>query len=188
MKEFFKSPKKTAILGLVGGIGMILYFISIVTSLWDIINNLYIFGFIIYFIIILMRLFFQKGSVKVANYILIISYILSIVALLVMIIPSIQEIFNIVGITYILMNVIIILYFCNIFFKKAKIINNKVFGISLILYVIFNLVRVIKGIDGFMFYRYSAEFEITAWAMLYIGYLLTIPYFYNYYELVKGEK
>ena len=77
IKNFFKNPKLTTILGLFGGIGLLVsryIYDSMVEGFFDykwILGNLFIIGIIIYFIIICMRLFANKGSVKIANIILI---------------------------------------------------------------------------------------------------------------------
>ena len=185
MKEFFKSPKKTAILGLVGSIGMVIYFVSMISSIFDIVTYLYILGFLIYFIIVLMRLYLQKGNIIVANRVLVITHITS---LLFIVAFNLQYIFSLNALIYIAVQCFMILYFYNIFLKKGKLINNKLFAVIIIFYSIFNLCMVAKSISGFLAYRFSANFEIIAWAMQYFGYLLIIPYFYIYYELLKEEK
>ena len=79
MKEFLKSPKKTAILGLAGSVIMLIpMFLYIQYSLTSSIYNVYFIGLIIYFVTVLSRMFKQKGNIKFANYILIITFIISI--------------------------------------------------------------------------------------------------------------
>ena len=84
MKNFFKSPKMTAILGLIGSIIMLittfttLYTSNIILNIY----NIYIIGLIIYFTIILMRMYKQKGNVKIANTLLITTYIVSSISII----------------------------------------------------------------------------------------------------------
>ena len=92
LKEFMRSPKKTAILGLIGSILMLANWIIYFTP-FSILDELCSICLIIYFIVILVRMFLQKGNLKFANYTLIISYIVT----LLMIIPNIKYIFNMSG-------------------------------------------------------------------------------------------
>lgn len=179
MKEFLKSPKKTAILGLIGSVIML---ITTITTLYTsnlILNsyNLYIIGLIVYFSIILMRMYKKKGNIKIANTLLIITYIIS----------SISVIFvGIVDGESFLIDIIffgtITLYLCNILFGKLKIINNKVFAVIIIGFSVYKLVRF--GI----YFLNETDMYLILYSIKYLGYMAIVPYFYNYYELLKEEK
>ena len=81
IKEFLSSPKKTAILGLIGSILMLITTITTLYTTNIILNtyNLYIIGLIVYFSIILIRMYKQKGNIKLANILLVVTYIVSFV-------------------------------------------------------------------------------------------------------------
>ena len=179
-KNFMSSPKKTAILGLVGSLLMLLD-ISVYFSLLD---NLYAMGLIVYFIIILFRMFAQKGNLKIANYTLIITYL----AQLLMIIPNIKYNYLLGIIIYVVSFFIILLYFVNILLRKKNFVNNKIFAITIILYTLFQLFKLM--INGFSVFgiRYAPLVEVTIYIINYIGYIFIIPYFYNYYNILRGEK
>ena len=139
-------------------------------------GNASLWGYIIYFSIVAMRLYKQKGNIKTANYILMIFSIMSLITSLV----SLIQFINYGGylnteILFIFIELINIIYLVNILFKKAKMkyITNKLFAIVNILFAIYCII--------------SASFNLITF-MYYIGYLLRIPYFYNYYELLKGSK
>ena len=74
------------------------------------------------------------------------------------------------------------LYFINILLRKIKLINNKTFAIITIAVSIYQLLRCI-------FIIYGAS-EILLLDMLYfvkyLAHITIVPYFYNYYELLKG--
>ena len=184
-KKFLRNPKVTAILGLIGSIVMVLNLVCTYSSIYDILTNMYVLGLIIYFIVILMRMFFQKGNIKVANYILIISFVITIV----------MEIYSCITLEIsslllvaLAIHIVLLLFFLNILIKKVQIVNNKVFLLSVIAFAIYNFVRIKKYSQFFMAYRFSVEFELICWVLMYVGYLLIIPYFYNYYNILKGER
>ena len=170
MKEFLKSPKKTVILGLIGTIIMLIpvfkfifgedfFEFGIVT-----IYHTYFWGLLIYFIIVVFRLFKLKGNIKVANFILIITLGVSIIG-------------NILVNSWI--NVIILaileLYLINTF------INNKIACVVFILYIFYSII-----VLDFRTYFFAEN--IFDFVTQIVGYVFIIPYFYGYYELLKGEK
>lgn len=186
MKEFLKSPKKTAIIGLIGSIIMLLdtllmlrYHSIVILFIQNSIGNLYTLGLVVYFIIILTRMYKQKGNLKIANMTLLITYILSLIAIIFVDIAQGESI---------LIDIVVfgtmILYLCNILFGKIKFINNKIFAVIIICYSLYQLIQMTifmvtnNGIDIYM---------VMYWAN-YLGYIAIIPYFYNYYELLKEEK
>lgn len=181
VKEFFSNTKKTAMLALIMNIVavIVLYMIS---NYYGILMCLRICSFnigtIIYFIIIVLRLYKKKGNIKVANYILVIFFALN---ALLTIISTIQLKSTIGGTSYIVYIVstymietiiytILTLYFCKILLKiKIPIIDNIIF-IAAILIFVSNVL--ISGIN-----THSVTFAL--------AYLSIIPYFYNYYELLE---
>lgn len=180
MQEFLKSPKKTAILGLVGSVIMLIPMLLYSKySLFASLYNVYFLGLTVYFVTILSRIFKQKGNIKFANYILIVTYIISILASIIL---GILE-----GDFFSLNDVLLIittLYFSNILFRKIKLINNKAFAIIVIGLSIYQLIR-------YSFIIFSIK-EIEILDLLYFikhfSHITIVPYFYNYYELLEEEK
>ena len=127
-------------------------------------------------------MFLQKGNLKIANYTLVGLYI----GQLFMIIPNIKYIFTVKGIIYVISFIIILLYFINILLRKKNFVNNKIFVITIILYTLIQLVSVISSYNLFAI-KYSPFIENTIYIINYIGYIFIIPYFYNYYNILKGE-
>lgn len=179
MKEFFKSPKKTAILGLIGSVIMLITTLSTLYTTNILLNiyNLYIIGLIIYFTVILMRMYKQKGNIKIANTLLLITYIISFIGVMLV---DIAE-----GDSFLIDIILfgtIILYLCNILFRKLKIINNKVFAVIIIGFSVYQLIRF-----GTYFLNETDSYLIS-YCIKYLGYMAIVPYFYNYYKLLKEEK
>ena len=178
IKEFLSSPKKTAILGLIGSILMLITTITTLYTTNIILNtyNLYIIGLIVYFSIILIRMYKQKGNIKLANILLLVTYIVSFV--LSSVVDFMQE-------ESILIDIIlfgtIILYLCNILFRKLKIINNKIFAVIVLGFSVFQIIR-------FIIYFFSeTDLYLMLYSIKYLGYMAIVPYFYIYYNLLKGE-
>lgn len=153
MKEILSNSKKTAIIGLIGSI------ISLQT------------GFIIYFIIVLTRMYKRKGNIKSAKKIVVILHgmnmlgrVLSFIVLILL--DSVNITLVIFSILALILDIIYLLFFFNIFFERSNCIDNKILVISTVIYSIIMLC--IGNIN-------------------YICQLLILPYFYNYYELLKGE-
>lgn len=166
IKEILKSPRKTVILGLVGSILWLVYYVFqtrgfVVLNPFILLSNITSIGLIVYFSIVLMRMNKKRVDIKIANYTLIITYIISALWNL--------RYFEIFTIIFLVIN---ILYFCNIFLKKPQIIDNKIFLIANIVFRLLNLI--------FSFSLLSLVLTIIL--------LSSVPYFYNYYELLKGGK
>lgn len=180
MKEFLKSPKKTAILGLVGSIMMLIsiFLFSHYSVIYNIFN-VYFIGLIIYFSTVLTRMFKQKGNIKFANYILVITYVISILASIILGILE-GEFFTLDDLLLIIMT----LYFSNILLRKIKFINNKVFAIMVMGLSIYQLIRY-----GFIIFSIK-EIDILdlSYFIKHLAHIAIVPYFYNYYKLLKGEK
>ncbi len=84
IKDFFSSPKKTAILGLIGSI-LMLSSLLINFSISYIFNDLYVIGLIVYFSIVLARMYKKQGNIKFANYILISVYSIQLLFMIILI-------------------------------------------------------------------------------------------------------
>ena len=171
IKHFLKEPKQTAILG------FIFSFLSIIScyktfSILGIIDGLvflisssliYI-GLIIYFFIILLRFYKKQGNVNIANRVLIILLIIHTFYM------TIRSIDNII---YTVIYIIFILYLFNILFRKMSFVNNKIFAVAMIVCAIYRFSNMIGYLNIF-----NIIFVLTDLAI--------IPYFYNYYDLLKG--
>ena len=120
LKEFMSSPKKTAILGLVSSILMILsvFLNNRTVMFWTIVTNFISFGFAFYFIIILLRLVKNVGNIKIANYFLIISFAIAILADVVLLIKFKV---NINIIIYLVVNIYMAYYLYNLLIKRNYI-------------------------------------------------------------------
>lgn len=175
IKEFLKSPKKTAILGLIGIIIMLIpvlkftfgedfFEIGIVS-----IYHTYFWGLLIYFLVVVLRFYKMKANIKIANYILIITLGIAIIG-------------NILATFWI--NVIILaileLYLINILLRKNTFINNKIACVVFLLYILYSII-------SFNFRTYFFVENLFDFITQIIGYLFIIPYFYGYQELLKGE-
>lgn len=182
MKEFFKSPKKTAILGLVGSVIMLLIVLMAFSSQLLITNtvyNLFIIGLVFYFTVVLMRMRRQKGNIKIANYTLIITYTITLIGTISFGIAEGESI-----LIEVLIYGIIILYLCNILLRKFKFINNKIYAVVVIGLSVYQIV----SIGRFLFiYNDVAQYVIRD-LIIILSYMATVPYFYNYYELLKEEQ
>lgn len=188
MKEFFKSPKKTAILGLISSAIMLLpiFFTNGIIYIIDYISyNFYFIGFIIYFSIVLLRMNGKNSNIKKANYFLVISIIITIISSGIWGLLEGEGIFTLNDIALLAM----ILYFSNIFFKKAKFMNNKIFitvvTIVSIYLIINNIVGLVTNYDEIIYFIDLAY--VLFRYIKYLAQIIIIPYFYNYYNLLKEE-
>ena len=176
LEKLLKTPKKMATLGLIGTIIMLVPILKFIfgEDFFEFgivsIYHTYFWGLLIYFIIVVFRLFKLKGNIRVANFILIISLGVSIIG-------------NILANSWI--NVIVLaileLYLINIFLRKNTFINNKIACVVFVLYIFYS----IKFFDFRIYFFVENGFDF---ATQIVGYLFIIPYFYGYYELLKGEK
>lgn len=183
MKEFITSPKNTAILGLIGSIIMLI-FMFIYNRFYSILYNscnLCFFGLTIYFVIVLTRMYKQKGNIKIANYTLILTLMISIVSSIVLAISEGEPVFTLNDFLLIVMT----LYFVNILLGKIKFLNNKIFAVAVIAISIYELIKC----SMLIFDAGGIEYLDMSYLVKYISYITIIPYFYNYYELLlKGGK
>lgn len=190
LKEFLSNPKKTAILGLIGGIMMLLFtildeyiFYIDYINIYSLIYNLFVLGIITYFVIVLLRLSKHNISINIANSILITTFIVS---FLCGIFIGISQGEGIVLFDFILF--ISALYFCNILLRKLKLINNKVFAIVVIACLMYELIMNVTYILESNEIAFSDLIYFIVSFIKHIGYIAIIPYFYNYYRLLKKEE
>lgn len=168
IKSFLKNPKNTAWLGLIINI----LYICIIRPFS--IQYLYIIGLIIYFFVILLRIKGRKINIKKTQKILIISYVASLLYYLIVFIECISYLYvflyiflnNLASVLYVTSYII---YLCGIFNQKFYI-NNKIFFIITILCTFLMPTNI--------FYRIAFILQN----------ILTVPYFYNFYLIVKEEK
>lgn len=178
IKEFISSPKKTATLGLICGILVLLFeFIRLQHTFERIYITLglifaedtIILGLIVYFTIILLRLKGKNINIKIANYTLLVTSIIQVI----------NSILNFISIVHLITTIATTIFFVEIFFKKKLYINNIVFSILILLQQIVNLVLSMRNANM------SSYIIMTIIGC--ISYLLIIPYFFNYYEILKEE-
>ena len=182
MKEFLKSPKKTAILGLIGSVIMLLIVLMTFSSQLLITNtvyNLFIVGLVFYFTVVLMRMTRQKGNIKIANYTLIITYAVTLIGTISFGIAEGESI-----LIEVLIYGIMILYLCNILLRKFRFLNNKIYAVVIIVFLVYRII----SIGRYLFiYNDVAQYVIIDLITI-LSYMANVPYFYNYYELLKEEK
>lgn len=181
MKEFLSSPKKTAILGLISCVIMLISmfrYINIYSILYHC-CSLYFTGLTIYFVIVLIRMYKKKGNIKIANYILISTFIISIVSGIVLGIMEGESLFSLNELSLI----IITIYLLDIIFIKKAVINNKFFAVVVFGVAIYEIIKscmFIYDVGGIKYVNMS--YLVGRFVQITI-----IPYFYNYYELLKEE-
>jgi hypothetical protein len=173
IKKFLNSPKKTAILGLVGIIiilipvlkfiiGEDLFELSIISM-----YHTYIWGLLIYFAIVLLRILKNKGNIKIANYILIITLVVTIICDFLA-----KQIVNAIVL------LILELYLINILIKKKTFINNKIALITMLIYIVYSII--LPNYRIYFFVQSTLDYVTQI-----IGYICIIPYFYGYYILLN---
>lgn len=190
LKKFITSPKRNAIVGLVGSILMLLQAIFIIViskeiefkEISHIIKNFVSLGFILYFSIILYRMNRRRGNLKIATNILIVSLILTILSLILLQVADIMNFSNIIAIT---LNIIIYIFLFNILKRKSTKFSNNIFLVVIVAYTIYQLV-----IDNMNTTIFTNEFDTRTFLiwLCNVSYLGIVPYFYNYYEILKEEK
>lgn len=170
VKEFLGNPKKTAMLGLIGALICAAYYIFCL-PIWIVGRILYgleFIGLTVYFAIVVMRMNKKEGNIKVASYVLLISF-------------AIRTLMNIIqlldGVAYplyllveIAVKIIVILYFANILLRKTNPINNKIYSLAMIIYVIFLTIQS-PSLLG---------------VILNLCLLAQLPYFYMHHELLNA--
>lgn len=137
-------------------------------------------GMFIYFGFVLLRFYKKNISIKLSKLILLCSLVIQMIFVLSDLSKSFfinVDISLILYIGILLYLAIWLLNIINLFYNKSFCFNNKVFVILNLLYTVFVLVYFIickSSIFNFVF-------------LSNIGILSTLPYFYNYYNLKKGE-
>lgn len=190
IKKFFASPKRNAILGLVSSILMLLQAVFIIVinvefefqEISHIIKNFVSLGFILYFSIILYRMNRRRGNLKIATNILIVSLILTILLLILFQFTGTMDSNNIIAI---IVNIIILIFLFNILKRKSTKFSNNIFLVMMVVYTIYQLVM-----DNMNIIIFTNEFDtrnFLIW-LCNVSYLGIVPYFYNYYEILKEEK
>lgn len=186
VKEFFRDNKKTAILALIGSVILLAYYWYISTFFYGFTRLFYGFirlllryvgyiGIVVYFANVLLRMYKKKGNIRVANYILIVTLIIqTIIKGISLISDSYYGYFYINEFVWIIVNVISIIYFFNVLLKKQNFINNKIYVIAVVVGVVCQMTQM-------------PRFSLLG-IILNLCPLTAVPYFYNYYELLKEKK
>lgn len=180
-KNFINNPKKTAIIGLVASIIIILENIVIrspYSILMIILSLLPTIALTIYYSIVCLRLYKDTGNVRVARNILVIIYFITVIAdILQFFLSHFASGIYSPGILTIILHCFIAIYLYLILFKGCTKISNKIFAIVIIGYYLYSLITLISY--GF--------FDMLA-LINYILNIATLLYFYSYYEELKGDK
>lgn len=183
IKEFISSPKKTALLGLIGSFIyciLTVFYFSPYAFLQRFIYNINIIGLIVYFLIACLRLFKKSGNIKIASYILVITFVIQLVLSIKSILHSLKLEYIDFNFAYYVVSILIelsifvvsiIFFIKTLILRKKGIINNKIFASVMIISSIFYLMHGISIIT----------------ILYYLAFLSIVPYFYNYYNLLKGE-
>lgn len=200
MKEFFGSLKKTAILGLISSILMIIYIIMQMSSMTQgflviILNAIQllpiVIGFIVYFSIVTLRMSKENISLKIGNNILLICLVMTLVA--VIIITIIYYEFSILSILNIIIRSITIIFIYNVILKKSTKISWIWFALSIVYLVVIDIINIINiwRANNYLLNLYPTSETITILILKTIScvsYIGIIPYFINYYNIVKEGK
>lgn len=201
IKKWINIPKNSVLMGL---LVTIIYFIyNLITSIsYDNFYNqiysyivssylscfasvAYLIGIIIYLITVFLRLNGKKINIKKVQKFLLISIWISIGYNLI----SFIDMFRF-GIIYCIDSLLLIAYLLVLFiylygmFNKKFYINNKFFGIATLVFIIAYISYDIAPIH---LYENNINWgTIIYYLILMLSKLLIIPYFYNYYNLMKG--
>lgn len=200
VKEFFGSLKKTAMLGLISSILMMIYIIMQMSSrtqgfLVIILNAIQllpmIIGFIVYFSIVTLRMSKENISLKIGNNILLICLVMTLVA--VVIITIIYYEFSIISILNIIIRSITIIFIYNVTLKKSTKISWIWFALSIVYLVVIDIINIINiwRANNYLLNLYPTSETITILILKTIScvsYIGIIPYFINYYNIVKEGK
>lgn len=200
MKEFFGSLKKTAMLGLISSILMMIYIIMQMSSrtqgfLVIILNAIQllpmVIGFIVYFSIVTLRMSKENISLKIGNNILLICLVITLVA--VVIITIIYYEFSIISILNIIIRSITIIFIYNVTLKKSTKISWIWFALSIVYLVVIDIINIINiwRANNYLLNLYPTSETITILILKTIScvsYIGIIPYFINYYNIVKEGK
>ena len=200
MKEFFGSLKKTAMLGLISSILMMIYIIMQMSSrtqgfLVIILNAIQllpmVIGFIVYFSIVTLRMSKENISLKIGNNILLICLVMTLVA--VVIITIIYYEFSILSILNIIIRSITIIFIYNVTLKKSTKVSWIWFALSIVYLVVIDIINIINiwRANNYLLNLYPTSETITILILKTIScvsYIGIIPYFINYYNIVKEGK
>lgn len=200
VKEFFGSLKKTAMLGLISSILMMIYIIMQMSSrtqgfLVIILNAIQllpmVIGFIVYFSIVTLRMSKENISLKIGNNILLICLVMTLVA--VIIITIIYYEFSIISILNIIIRSITIIFIYNVTLKKSTKISWIWFALSIVYLVVIDIINIINiwRANNYLLNLYPTSETITILILKTIScvsYIGIIPYFINYYNIVKEGK
>lgn len=200
MKEFFGSLKKTAMLGLISSILMMIYIIMQMSSrtqgfLVIILNAIQLLpmliGFIVYFSIVTLRMSKENISLKIGNNILLICLVITLVA--VVIITIIYYEFSIISILNIIIRSITIIFIYNVTLKKSTKVSWIWFALSIVYLVVIDIINIINiwRANNYLLNLYPTSETITILILKTIScvsYIGIIPYFINYYNIVKEGK
>lgn len=138
------------------------------------VNNYLYVGLIVYFSIILNRMNGKKTNIKFANFLLIGFFILYAVN---------DNAYNVIlDLIIMVIDILSIIYLINILLKKRLFISNKIFALGMIGR---ELINIINMFDSVSYVNFLYE---TLSIVRILSRMLVIPYFYNYYKLLKGEK
>lgn len=177
IKGFLQDNKKTTILAFVGSAILLAYYLILYFEgdfISIILDKTSVIGFVVYFAMILLKMYKKQVNIKVANYVLIITLIIQTVSYGIMTIARVAYgIANIDEFAEIMVNIISIIYFFNILLKKPNFINNKIYLITVIV--------------GFAFKMIQPSFFSSGEILLSLCSFTVVPYFYNYYELSKNK-
>lgn len=181
MNVSLNSLKKNVILGLIFCAIMLFPLVFLDNLLAYLSYNFYFIGLTIYFAIVLMRMKKININIKIANNFLLATCIVTIITSVIYGIIAGEGVLSLNHLTLIVM----ILYFCNLFYKKPKLINNKMFSFVVIgVSIYFIIVYIIDLIKYYDLLNMSYIFNY----LKFFAQIAIVPYFYNYYNLLKEKE
>lgn len=181
-KKIFTNPIITITIGLVGALVYAIIHIFIMRSapvIQSILYNLYYVMLVVYFICVLLRLKKINANMKIIQYMLLGSILISFVIYIISLFIYYSAI-SIHDILFIIPYIGFFIYFLNIFnIKEVKFANNNFFIASTFINILPFIILMFSA---------SSFFEILMYLLNILLPISIVPYFYNYYNLVKEKK
>lgn len=184
-----KMEKKIKLEVILSLLMIMLYFVLILNreygGVWLVLRHLEYLGLLIYFTCILLKLFKVKLKIKVSEWILMITNVFRLIFIGIMVI---MEFYDYTSSTYyhykfpieplmsLIFQILFTMFMYEIVSKKTKFINNKIYSMSTIIYLIFEIGYNINDVD----YVRLIIIDI-------LPYIATLPYFYTYYKFLKND-
>lgn len=154
-------------------------------GIWLAIRHVEYLGLLIYFTCVLLKLFKVKLKVKVSEWLLMIIIALRLIVVGIFFITQFYDYasstyyhynFPLEALMSLIFQILVIMFMYEIVSKKTKFINNKIYAVGIIIYLIFQI--------G---YNISDREYVGLIIIDMLPYIATLPYFYTYYKFLKND-